>query len=257
MNQWLRAVGRTSLDVYRDTLSVWALFIRVCLRFRVTEPRLILRQAYEAGNQSLPFVLLTLGFTGAIMVVEACVQGQKILGDLSMIGPAFMKLLVREFAPTISALMLAARYGAGTAAEIGTMKISEQVDALRLAGADALTYLACPRILGGTIAGVGLGICGAWIGFTCGGLVAHGLFDIGIMTYFDYGQVGLNDVLLGVIKCACFGFAVPLMAVFAGLGASGGAPGVGRATTYAVIGGSVAVLALDFFLGLLGFWLLP
>ena len=87
--------------------------------------------------------------------------------------------------------------------------------------------------------------------------VAHGLFDIGIMTYFDYGQVGLNDVLLGVIKCACFGFAVPLMAVFAGLGASGGAPGVGRATTYAVIGGSVAVLALDFFLGLLGFWLLP
>lgn len=257
MSQWLRTIGRSSLGIYRDTLSVWALLVRVVARFSSAEPRLILRQAYQAGNQSLPFVLLTLGFTGAIMVVEACVQGQKILGDLSMIGPAFMKLLVREFAPTISALMLAARYGAGTAAEIGTMKISEQVDALRLAGADALTYLACPRILGGAVAGVGLGICGAWIGFISGGLVAHTFFDIGIMTYFDYGQVGINDVILGVIKCASFGFAVPLMAVHAGLGASGGAPGVGRATTSAVIGGSVAVLALDFLLGLIGFWLLP
>ena len=139
------------------------------MRFPSTEIKLILREAYQAGNKSVPFVLLTLGFTGAIMVAEACVQGQRILGDLSMIGPAFMKLLVREFAPTISALMLAARYGAGTAAEIGTMKISEQIDALRLAGADVLTYLACPRMLGGMVAGIGLGVMGAWVAFISGG----------------------------------------------------------------------------------------
>ena len=91
----------------------------------------------------------------------------------------------------------------------------------------------------------------------CGGLVAVHLFDIGLMTYFDAAQVGANDVVLGVLKCASFGFAVPLMAVFAGLQAQGGAPGVGRATTYAVIGGSVLVLGLDFVLGLFGFWVLP
>jgi len=257
MIAWVSSIGRASIELYRDVVAIWALFTRVLVRFPFTEPRLVLRQAFEAGYQSLPFVLLTLGFTGAIMVVEACVQGQKVLGELSMIGPAFMKLLVREFAPTISALMLAARYGAGTAAEIGTMKITEQVDALRLAGADALTYLACPRMLGGTIAAVGLAVCGAWVGFFCGGLVGHFLFDIGVMTYFDTAQVSIYDVVLGVMKSACFGFAVPLMAVFAGLRASGGAPGVGRATTYAVIGGSVAVLMLDFLLGLFGFLVLP
>lgn len=257
MNAWLQGLGASTLGVYRDVVAVWRLFVRVLLRFPSTEPRLVVRQTFQAGNQSIPFVMLTLGFTGAIMVAEACVQGQRILGDLSMIGPAFMKLLVREFAPTISALMLAARYGAGTAAEIGTMKITEQVDALRLAGADALTYLACPRMLGGMFAGVGLGIIGAWVAFLCGGLVALNLFDIGIMTYFDAAQVGLNDIILGVMKCAAFGFAVPLMAVFSGLRAEGGAPGVGRATTYAVIGGSVMVLGLDFVLGLFGFWVLP
>lgn len=250
-------VGRFSLGLYTDVLAVWRLLAKALVRLPQTEAKLALEQAYAAGNQSLPFVLLTLGFTGAILVVEACVQGEQVLGDLSMIGPAFLKLLVREFGPTIAGLMLAARYGAGTAAHTATMAITEQVDALRLAGADAVTYLVCPRLVGATLASVGLAIGGSWMGFCMGGLVGHSLFDIGILTYFDVSQVGMNDVILGLIKSATFGFAVALMAVFSGLRATGGAPGVGEATTYSVIGGSVAVLALDFMLGLLGFWLLP
>jgi len=215
------------------------------------------RQAYDVGNRSLFFVTVTMGFTGAIMVIEASIQASRILGDLSLIGPAFLQLLVRDFGPSITALMMATRYGGGVAAEIGTMKTTEQIDALRMTGANPVAYLVAPRVFGGLLGAFPLIIFGCTTSFVAGSIPALYLFEIGWDTYFGFHLLTGSDVALGVAKALAFGLAVPLVSSYAGLSASGGAPGVGRATTHAVIGSSIAVLILDLVVGVLGFLFLP
>src|SRR5262249_58841068 len=105
------------------------------------------RQAFAAGNRSLVFILVTMSFIGMIMVLETCFQAQRLVGDYSLVGPGYLQLLVREFAPTIGAMMLATRVGAGIAAEVGSMSVTEQIDALKSFGADPIAELVAPRAL--------------------------------------------------------------------------------------------------------------
>jgi phospholipid/cholesterol/gamma-HCH transport system permease protein len=203
------------------------------------------RQLYLLGNRSLPFVGFVLGFTGAILVIQASLQAQRVIGDLSLIGPAFLPLLIREFGPTIVAMMVAARYGAGVAAEIGAMVVTEQIDALRMAGEEPAPYLVAPRVFAGMAGMLALTVVGCAIAFAAGGLAAFHGFGVPRDSYYRLTLVHGSDLGIGVVKALVYGAAVPLVSSEAGLSARGGAAGVGRATTRAVILSSLAVLALD------------
>ncbi len=251
---WLAGVGRAALAVLGDALAILDLGRRAVLALPRLEPRLALEQAFALGNRSLFFVVVIMAFTGAILVVQACTQAERVIGDLSIIGPGFLQLMVREFGPTIVAFMIAARYGAGVAAELGAMQITEQVDALRLAGADPPGHLVLPRVVGGLVGMLPVVVLGTAVAFLSGYLAARAGFAVGRDTYFRTYLVVGGDVAIGVTKAVCFGAAVPLVSAFMGLSARGGAPGVGRATTRAVIASCLTVLALDVLIGALGYW---
>lgn len=248
----LHSVGRSALGVGRVARELIWLLGAVLVRLRRIEPRELLRHAFEVGNRSLFFITVIMTFVGAIMVIQASTQAARIIGDLSTIGPGFLQLLLREFAPTIICLMVAARAGAGMAAEIGAMTITEQIDALSLSGAEPIGYVVAPRVLGGALGIVPLVIWGALVAHVSGGLAATGGFGVSWQSYLGLQLVDVSDVVLGLCKAVAFGIAVPLVACYAGLNASGGAPGVGKATTGAVIVGSLVVLVLDLVIGTVG-----
>lgn len=245
----LAAVGRGPLGLWRELASI----VRLGLASLRSLPRLerpeAVRQLFELGNRSLVFVVVVLGFTGTILVIQASLQARRIIGDLSLVGPTFLQLLVREFGPTIVAMMIAARYGAGVAAELGAMQVTEQIDALRMAGEDPPAFLVAPRLVAGVIGTPALVIAGTAAAFAAGGLAAYHGFGVSHAAYYRLSMVAAADVVVGSIKALSFGLAIPLVASQAGLSARGGAAGVGRATTRAVIGASLAVLALDLVIG--------
>jgi phospholipid/cholesterol/gamma-HCH transport system permease protein len=246
-------LGAWSIDRGRDLTAIIGLLLSAATSLRGVERREVFRQAFELANRSIFFVVLVMSFVGAILVVQACTQAQKVIFDLTMVGPTFLQLLCREFGPTIVALMIAARYGAGVAAELGAMQVTEQVDAIKMAGADPVPYLVLPRVLGGLIGMVAIVTLGTGVAFVAGGYAARWGFGVGWDTYFRLGTIGRGDPLVGVIKALSYGVAVPLVSAWAGLSATGGAAGVGRATTRAVIGSSIAILLLDLVIGAVGY----
>lgn len=245
----LAVLGRGVVALARVARDLWQL-LHACGRFvdRV-EPGEVVRQTYGVANRSLVLIAVVMGFTGAILVIQASVQALRIIGDLTLIGPTFLQLLVREFGPTIVAMMVAARYGAGIAAEIGAMVVTEQIDALRMAGEEPAAYLVTPRIVAGIVGMLALSVFGSAIAFAAGGLAAFKGFGVARATYFRLDLVDGGDLAVGLVKAALFGLAVPLVSSHFGLAARGGAAGVGRATTRAVIGSSLAVLILDITIG--------
>lgn len=233
---------------------LWRLLLATGRALSQLDRRAAVAQAYQlCRSVSVFFIVVVMSCVGAILVLQSASQIKRLLGDMSLIGPAFLQLVVREFGPTIVALMVAARYGAGVAAELGAMRISEQIDALRMTGAEPVPYLVLPRVVGGVVGMIPLAIFGTAVAFAAGGVTAQHVFGIGWDTYAGTRLVSLDDVFLGLAKAGAFGAAVPLVACQAGLATRGGAPGVGRAATQAVIGGSILVIALDFVLGALGY----
>jgi phospholipid/cholesterol/gamma-HCH transport system permease protein len=208
----------------------------------------VLRQMYYVGNKSLVFVMVTLGFIGMVLVFQTCLQVNRVTGDLSQIGREFAKVLVHEFGPSLTAMMLATRVGAGIAAEIGSMVVTEQVDALRMCGVEPIEYLIVPRFLASlfmegvlTIFGIGVALC-------LGALTAYSSFHVNPRIFFDLSAISAGDVATGALKCVAYGMAIPIVAGTCGLTARGGSEGVGWATTRAVIGASFTVILLDFLL---------
>lgn len=214
----------------------------------------VLKQAYQVGNRSLVFVLVTLGFIGMVLVFQTCLQVNRVTGDLSAIGREFAKVLVHEFGPSLTAMMLATRVGAGIAAEIGSMSVTEQVDALRMCGVDPIEYLIVPRFLAALGMEIVLTIFGVAMALAMGALTAYESFHVNPRIFFDLSAISLGDLATGLLKCLAYGAAIPIVAGTCGLGARGGSQGVGAATTKAVIGASFAVIVLDFLLS--GFGLL-
>ena len=206
----------------------------------------VANQMYVVGNKSLLFIAVTLGFIGMVMVYQSCLQLERITGDLSQVGPEFLKLLVQDFGPTITALMLATRVGAGIAAEIGSMVVTEQVDALRMSGVTPIDYLIAPRFIACVVMGGVLTVFGVAIAFLAGGLTAWSSFDLNPRLFFDPSRVRFFDLALGLVKTASYAMAVPVISGFCGLRARGSSEGVGAATTAAVIGSSLAVIVLNF-----------
>jgi phospholipid/cholesterol/gamma-HCH transport system permease protein len=206
----------------------------------------VVRQLYSLGNRSLWFVVITLGFIGMVMAYQSCLQVSKITGDPSQIGPQFLRLVVSDFGATLTGMMLSTRVGAGIAAELGSMKVNEQIDALRMFGVSPIDYLVVPRFVASIVMTVGLSVigCAAMIG--AAGLTAQFSFAVNPHLFFDVSAVTLTHIGLGLIKAVSYGMAIPVIASACGLSARGSSEGVGWATTAAVIGSSFAVLVLDF-----------
>jgi phospholipid/cholesterol/gamma-HCH transport system permease protein len=206
----------------------------------------VLKQLYQIGNRSLLFVCVTLGFIGMVLVFQTCLQVNRITGDLSQVGAEFLKILVHEFGPSLTAMMLATRVGAGIAAEIGSMAVTEQLDALRMNGVRPIEYLLVPRFLASLVMTGVLTTVGVGVALFMGALTAYYSFHLNPVVFIDVSHVHLTDLATGIVKCAAYGAAIPIVAGWCGLGARGGSEGVGTATTRAVIASSFAVILLDF-----------
>jgi len=152
--------------------------------------------------------------------------------------------------------MLACRVGAGIAAEIGSMMVTEQVDALRMCGVEPVVYLIVPRFVASIVMTLVLYVFGLAVCVITGTLSAYYSFHVNPQVFVDFGRVGFGDVMTGLLKCAVYGAAIPVVSGYCGLSARGGSEGVGRATTSAVIGSAFACTVLDFVLSGLAYFTL-
>jgi phospholipid/cholesterol/gamma-HCH transport system permease protein len=251
----LAAVGRPAVETYRAGLELWQLLeatIAGALRRR-GEPGAALQQMFRVGNRSLVFILITIGFIAMVSIYEICHQINLVTGDLSQVGLEFLKLLSHESAPTITAMMLCTRVGAGIAAEIGSMVVTEQIDALRMNGVDPVDYLIVPRFLACLVMVPVLVIYGALIAVASATAMTYFHFGLNPRIFLNPAAVAWTDVLTGMTKSLAYGAAIPVVAGYCGLTAGTGAQGVGSATTRAVISCSLAVLVLDFLIGAASF----
>src|SRR5437868_1983878 len=181
------AVGRAVLELWRIYVGTWAGIVRGVMRRNASgRPRGELwRQLYSIGNRSLVFILVTLGFIGMVLTYESCLQLSRVTGDFSQIGVQSLRLIVSDFGPILTALMLATRVGAGIAAEIGSMKVTEQIDALRMSGVLPIDYLIVPRFLASLVMTLVLTVFGSLVMFGAGGLTARYSFGVNPHVYFD------------------------------------------------------------------------
>jgi len=242
------ALGRLFLDLLetaRDLYRVFVLTLYYSVRGEGNRPAFF-RQMYEIGNRSLGFLSIVMGFIGMILVYQGGLQTQRVVPYLSLLGATFLQLLVRDLAASICALMLATRVGAGIAAEIGSMVVTEQVDALRMCATDPIDYLIRPRFLACLSMFAALVVLAAGVAFLAGMWTAHAFFGINPRTFANVSMVSVGDLTIGLTKCVAYGAAIPVISGYCGLTAFGGSEGVGAATTRAVVNSSLAVIILNF-----------
>ena len=221
------------------------------------EPGSVARTMYEVGNRSLLFMCVTMGFIGAIIAFQTGLQSKKLVPDFSMIGATYLKLLVRDLAASLGALPLATRVGAGIAAELGSMVVTEQVDALRMCAADPVDYLVVPRFIACVVMGTVVLIVGGFVAYLAGMGVAQAVFDVNPHTFTNLSMVTIGDVVLGLIKCVTYGGAIAIVSAQRGLATFGGSEGVGHATTEAVVGSCFAIIVLNLIVSTLGYFFVP
>lgn len=209
----------------------------------------IFTHLHEVGVRSVFFVIICLGFLGAIINLQAGFQATRIIGDASLIGGQIMPLIIRLLGPTLTGMMVATRVGTGIAAEIGSMVVTEQVDALRMNRAPPAEFLVKPRLIACIIMVPALTTIGITAAFLSGMLVATYGFDTNPATYASFDIVVPLDLAEGMLKSLAYGITIPIIAAAAGLRARGGSEGVGEATTQAVVASSLAVIVLDFTIG--------
>ncbi len=190
-------------------------------------------------------------FVGGIIVYQGGLQAMRIVPDTSGIGPTYLELLVKDLAATLTGLMLATRVGAGIAAELGSMKVTDQLDALRLCQADPVVFLVAPRLLACLLITPIVTIIAGSVALGSGTVVGLLAFGISPTSFLDARFVTAGTLVTGLAKSIAFGLAVPLVSAHAGLYTSGGSQGVGDATTRAVVGSSLAVIVLGFVIGVL------
>ena len=209
----------------------------------------IVDQFDAIGVSSMTVVLLTGFFTGAVLALQS---GQTLdqFGARPVVGRLVSASMVKELGPVLTGLMLTGRVGSGIAAELGSMMVTDQINALRALGTDPIRKLVVPRILAGIFMAPVLTIIADFVGMLGGWIVARFQLQVASGLYWSSILQGLymQDIWMGLIKPFVLGFVIVSIACHVGLRTTGGTQGVGRATTNSVVAGSVMVIAVDFFI---------
>ncbi len=211
--------------------------------------RLIMGQILRIGYFSLPVVGLTAFFTGGVLALQIYLGGNRF-GAEAIVPQVVVLGITRELGPVIAGLMVSGRVAAAIAAEIGTMKVTEQIDALTTLATNPIKYLVVPRLVAAVIsmpilAGIAdsIGVFGGYVVATAS---LHFTGSIYLKNTMDFATQG--DIVSGLVKAAVFGFIIALMGCYHGFHSKGGAQGVGAATTAAVVSSSILILAADYLL---------
>jgi len=257
MDSGVKFIGSRVINFMARLGSTFLLFAKSVYFFK-SIPRsagLIVDQCFLIGNKSLPLIVTTAVFVGAVSAWQAAYQFKFIGAPLRYLGAAVGKATVIELAPVLSALVLAGRVGAGIAAELGTMRVTEQVDALNSMGISPVRYLVMPRVLACIIMVPLLTVFANFVAIS-GALVVSVLFvDMSYETFLSgvRDSFRVSDMIAGMIKSAVFGAVIGLVGSHEGFYARGGARGVGKSTTEAVVIAAVMVLITDFLIAVILF----
>ncbi len=254
--KWLEKIGRWVLNG-AEASGDYAILNIQTLKYVFKKPfdiKNLFKQMERIGVNSLPVVLITALFTGMVLALQIY-GGFKRFQAESMVGAIVGIALSRELAPVLTGLMVAGRIGSSIAAEIGTMRVTEQIDALEVMGVDPVHYLFVPRVLAGTLMLPLLVGLADLIGIYGGHFLVVNLFHENPYIYMKnvYQYTETWDVVSGLIKSFFFGYIIASVGCYKGLRTRGGAEGVGLSTTEAVVIASLTILIADFFLSKLLF----
>ncbi len=244
-------VGRGFLRVLDEAGELLLLLVQTALwlirppfRFRV-----LFKQMEFVGVKSINVVILTGAFTGGVFALQSY-HGFSLFGAESLVGSTVALALTRELGPVLTSLMVTGRAGSAMAAELGTMRVTEQIDALYVMAVNPVQYLVLPRIVASIFMLPLLTIIADFVGIVGGYVVGVGLLGInsGIFIAKIVEYVEFSDISMGLIKASFFGLIMALVGCYKGFYTTGGAAGVGRSTTQAVVLASVMILGFDYVL---------
>lgn len=247
----LFSIGEVFLSIAQQVGGVAIMLFRIVLRLippKVDLPELR-RSLYKMGVQSLPIIIVTSLLVGAIGVIQAAYLVKRY-NAYGMVGAGAGFVVVRELGPVLIALMFSGRVGSNNTAELGTMVVTEQIDALRALAIDPVRYLLVPRVIAMTFCMLVLVLYGDFTALFGGAVTAKLMLGVDFRLYMNglTDWVRFWDFATGVIKAGFFGFVIALTSCYYGISVSGGAPGVGRAVNAAVVASASGIFVLDFFL---------
>ncbi|MBN2802082.1 MAG: ABC transporter permease [Deltaproteobacteria bacterium] len=253
MMGFLKAVaglGNTILEISRQTGGTALLTLRVLIRisrFQI-EKRELKKSLFSMGYKSLPIMIATAFVVGVILVIQSFVFVDRY-GMRSQLGYGAGFTIVRELGPILLALMFSGRVGAFTAAELGTMAVTEQIDALKCLGIDPVTFLAVPRFIAMIISLVSLTLVGNATALVSASVMGQFMMDVEQHTFWSslFEMLTPYDFLISVIKSALFGAIIAVNSSYFGIQSSGGAPGVGVSVNKSVVSSAIAIFVVDFF----------
>ncbi len=237
---------------FAEELGRVILLVAITIRQTFASPfdaKIIFKQMLEVGIRSLPVVLITAVFTGMVLALQSY-TGFKRFGAESMVGAAVGMSMTRELGPVLTGLMVAGRAGAAMAAELGTMRVTEQIDALETLATNPVKYLIVPRFLAGIVMLPCLAVITDFIGVLGGYAVTVGAYGASSATYWKRTLefLEIEDIYYGLMKACFFGGCMAIISCYKGFYSEGGAEGVGKATTGAVVFSSMTILISDYFL---------
>ena len=249
MLNFIANIGNASLN-FLASIGRLTLFAAASIRWTIFPPyygRQLLRQMLDIGFYSLPVVGLTTLFSGMVLALQSYTGFARFSAE-DTVATVVVLSVTRELGPVLAGLMVAGRIGASMAAEIGTMRVTDQIDALDTLSTRPLQYLVAPRLLAGTLCLPILVLIGDIVGVLGGYLV--GVYQLGfnpgvyLSRTMEFLEV--SDVTLGLVKAAVFGFLIALMGCYHGYNSGRGAEGVGHATTNAVVSSSILILISNY-----------
>ncbi len=251
MKRAVEALGETVYAMLQELGATFTLFLQV-VSWSVRRPyeiRNIIKQMEEVGVRSVPVVVVTATFTGMVLALQSY-SGFERFGATSFVGTVVALSITRELGPVFAGLMVSGRVGASMAAELGTMKVTEQIDALVTLATNPVKYLVVPRVVAATIVLPILVVFADLLGILGGYFVSVYILGANSYVYIQktYQYLEFKDIYSGLLKAAVFGALIALISCHHGFIAAGGAEGVGRATTRAVVTSSMMVLVSDYFM---------
>ena len=251
MTRWLELIGVKTTKFIEEIGNIFLLFLQA-IKWSLRPPlgfRNILKQMEEVGVRSIPVVLITAVSTGMVLALQSH-TGFKRFNAESLVGTVVALSMSRELGPVLTALIVAGRAGAAMAAELGTMRVTEQIDALSTMAANPIKYLVVPRFLAGMLMLPILTIFSDAVGIAGGYFVAVQVLDVNPVVYLrrttDFLE--FDDIYGGLLKAFVFGIIIATVSCYKGFNTQGGAEGVGKATTGAVVLSSMLILISDYFL---------